>query len=580
MNRRIPYGVGNYEEIVNENYYYVDKTAFIRKLEEIENPIFLRPRRFGKTLWCSTLECYYDINRKDKFEHLFGKTAIGKNPTDARNSMLTLRFNFSTVNVGASIAEIEDSFNNNVLNALRPFVTWYSKYADFSASLEKKSAVDAMNVILSIAKDKRTPLVCVIIDEYDNFTNQLIVSCRDNDYYALTSKDSFLKNFYKTLKAGVESRAIARVFLTGVLPITIDDLTSGFNIGNVISLDGNFLSMLGFTEDEVRKYLNEIFADYGWGEDLKARVFSDLKDYYDGYRMLPSAKDDLFNSTICNFYLDRFVRHGGVIPDETVDENVKTDVNWLRRLVESGRESADVLESLVTTGIIDIDKKKIQSRLSANQFFDPNYFTVSLYYLGLITYLDDYTMCLPNATIKQIVLDYYNVIHGIDYKPSVLKEVNDAFRRYLKDGDWAALYASFAGQYLAQIPAQAFDKANENFFRTGFYLYCVHRLSSHYSIAIEMNLPSGRVDFVALPRYGSARKDAVIIEFKHYTNEKAKDLGALEWTQVPVATTKQVLGYKKDLEAQYPEYAFKTCVVIIAGTVGYRFHEFSDKQGR
>ncbi len=200
MKRQIPYGVGNYEQIVNGNYYYVDKTAYIRALEKVANSVFLRPRRFGKTLWCSTLECYYDINRKDQFEHLFGKTDIGRNPTERRNTMLVLQLNCSVVTVGDTLDSIEQSFYEMVRNRVEPFVAYYANIADFSRVLNATTAVGLIDGILSVIKQNNAPPLCVLVDEYDNFTNQLILSNRDTHYYDVTGKDSFFKNFFKTLK--------------------------------------------------------------------------------------------------------------------------------------------------------------------------------------------------------------------------------------------------------------------------------------------------------------------------------------------------------------------------------------------
>ncbi len=571
MKRQIPYGVGNYEKIVDGNYYYVDKTAYIRELEKIANPVFLRPRRFGKTLWCSTLECYYDINRKDQFEHLFGRTAIGKNPTDRRNTMLALRFNFSVVDVTDTLEGLEASFNRNVYNAIGVFVAKYAAYADFSPALKCAGAVDMLATILSIAEQNHTPPLCVLVDEYDNFTNQLILSNRDTHYYAVTGRDSFFKNFFKTFKAGVEAQTIGFIYITGVLPITIDDLTSGYNIASIITLRPDFISMLGFTHDEMHTYLDEIFADNGWDEKLKTRVYGELKDLYDGYRLLPAMSEGLFNSTVSNYYLNELVQLNGKIPLETTDDNIKTDKNWIRRLVRRNPESLKIIDLLVSTGHVGYNSDAFVSRFNANEFFEARYLTVGFYYLGILTFENDFMLTFPNTTMKRIFTEYYNDIAEIRFGGDEQMDINETFMAFLKNGDWSKVYAAFAKYYLSLVPATAYDKANENLFRTSFYFYCARSLARYLLVTIEKVLPSGKADFVAIPRLESSSREATVIEFKYYKNEDAVKKGVLNWTTPPTDVVEQVERYKKDLQVMYPNYNFTSHVIVVAGTKGYKF---------
>ena len=179
---------------------------------------------------------------------------------------------------------------------------------------------------------RRAPPLHIIIDEYDNFTNQLLTARQDELYRELTSGDSFLRTFYKVIKAGVGDGAVARVFVTGVLPVTMDDLTSGFNIGQIITLKKHVLDMMGFTQAEVDAYVDEIFAEHDWPAETRRKVGDELRAHYNGYRLLPDADETLYNSTICNFYLNDLVINDGMLPTETIDHNLRVDLNWLRRL--------------------------------------------------------------------------------------------------------------------------------------------------------------------------------------------------------------------------------------------------------
>ena len=223
MARKIPYAVANYEKIIADGFHFVDKTRFIRELEKYQIPVFLRPRRFGKSLWCSILECYYDINRVHRFEELFTGTDIGSDPTPSHNTQLVLRLDFSVVEVKSDLDFLEGAFHRACQDAFRAFAAANRDHADFSTAVETATATDGLRRILSIIRSSRAPPVHIIIDEYDNFTNQLLTTRQDDLYRDLTTGDSFLRTFYKVIKAGVGDGSVARVFVTGVLPVTMDD---------------------------------------------------------------------------------------------------------------------------------------------------------------------------------------------------------------------------------------------------------------------------------------------------------------------------------------------------------------------
>ena len=333
VKKKIPYAVSNYEELQEENYYFVDKTKYLEKLENYKAPVFLRPRRFGKTLWCSIQECYYDVNRRNRFNELFGDTYIGKNPTDERNKYFVFRFNFSTIQVSEDRSEIEYNFNFITGAAFGAFVDYYQNYLkDFSYNKDD-IFINKLAGLLYYIRERNLPQLYIIIDEYDNFTNQLITSNNDVLYKTSTSDNSFLKTFFKKLKEGTESKTIRRVFLTGVLPITIDDLSSGFNIAEILTLQKPFYSMLGFTQKEVDKYLKMIIDNYGFSDDLIKPVSGLLKNYYNGYQFGEDT-ETLYNSTIITYFFKQFIIGEGEIPRSFIDTNLKTDISWIRRLTQ------------------------------------------------------------------------------------------------------------------------------------------------------------------------------------------------------------------------------------------------------
>ncbi|MCD4819708.1 MAG: ATP-binding protein [Candidatus Cloacimonetes bacterium] len=563
---KIPYGISNFEELKGNDYYFVDKTRYIFELEKYKAPVFLRPRRFGKTLWCSILECYYDINKKNDFDKLFGDTFIGKNPTDERNQCLILRLNFSKVSITSDLLKIEKSFNSECRNIVRFFLAYYKDYfANFTLTTENIS--DKLSQILSFIKENNLPKLYIIIDEYDNFSNQLILSQQTGLYENLTGNDSFFKTFFKVIKAGVEDLSIRRVYITGVLPITMDDLTSGFNIAKFITLNEQFLSMLGFTQNEVEEYLEFIFEDNNFYTSNLETIKVLLKNYYYGYKFSVTA-EELYNSTIVSNFLQDFVMGNGKIPLEFIDPNLKTDVSWIRRLTLREENAKEMLEKLIFDGELSYDQNMISSSFNMNQFFEKNFYPVSLFYLGMLTFRDDYTMIFPNQTMTKIFADYFNIIEKIE----VSSGYTDYFRQFIKDLDLEKLFAGYWETYVKQIPAQCFDKANENFFRTTFYELCTRYLSRNFILNVEVNYPSGRSDWELLGKYHTEYKNLkYIVEFKHFSKVKAQKLKIQELQKPFEEDVIQVQNYAADIIRDFPEYDISKFVIYTISAETFRF---------
>ncbi len=578
--RKIPYGVMNYEKLVRE-CYFVDNTAYIRELENVETPVFLRPKRFGKSVWCSMLAHYYDINLKDRFQELFGETDIGKNPTPLANSFLVLRFNFSTIEVG-TLVEIERNFFEHVKRSVGYFVKKYEALADWSCVFAAQNPADMIDAVRGVVQKNGLPPIYVIIDEYDNFTNELVVSRRDAEYDAICGhdnagglpRDSFFKAFFKSFKAGLEEGNVGRTYFTGVLPITLDDLSSGFNVGTVVSLRKNLLGMVGFTQAQVEKYVDRIFADYGFDPSLKSSVLSDLKAFYDGYHFIPGA-EPLYNSTICNWYLQCFVADGGEIPRTVIDANIRTDVGWLRRLAGSVANALARVQAYVERGEGEsASVSGLAAKFGRVKFFSQDFFPYALYYLGLLTFEDDFSLMIPNLTIRNMFVDYYDELSAFTNEDVARRHFIGAARDLVKNGGtWKNVFEQFWQHYVkARIPAQAYDKMNENFFRTTFASRTWDALPMFYTIEIEYNTPAGRCDFLAVPKPGLAR-DAMLVEFKYFTKKDGAARLFADENRVPDAeTVAQAERYRASLPARPGwNHAVETAVVEVYADLGYRW---------
>ena len=547
MLKKIPYAIANWEQMIEENGYFVDKTKFLEELEKYAAPVFLRPRRFGKSLMCSIQECYYDINRKDKFDELFGNTYIGQNPTKERNKYMILRMDFSKIEISSDVKKIEENFNVIVKHSLRLFCHRYSHLVK-NIDLTQKSISLILDEILLNIEMYNLPQMSVIIDEYDNFTNQLITSGKDAIYAKITSgnDDSFLKTFFKILKEGIGSRSIRRVYITGVLPITIDDLSSGFNIADILTLDEDLLSMLGFTQAEVDKYLEDVINDYEITDVSIEIVKGILKNFYDGYKFAVNA-EPLYNSTIVTYFLREFAEEKE-LPEFFIDSNLKTDVSWIRRLTVKESNTKEMLEKIIFNGCLEYNKERLTKTFNMNTFFDESFYPCSLFYLGMLTIDDNENMVIPNQTMQAIFTDYFNEVEKIH----VDQKYNPIFRQFRKDLDLNALFAGYWDMYIGQFPAQMFDKANENFFRSTFYELCRRHLSADWVFEIEVNQHGGRTDLEFLGKHTTQYKNIkYLVEFKHFNNEKHKLWKSL--TKPREKDINQLAVYEKAIANKFPE---------------------------
>ncbi|MDR0988410.1 MAG: ATP-binding protein [Prevotellaceae bacterium] len=558
----IPYAVANFAELRERGYYYVDKTRYIVDLERYKAPIFLRPRRFGKSLLVSMLAYYYDINAADRFERLFGGTYIGTHPTEEHNKYMVLRFDFSTLMVADTIEGLERNFNQQFCSELEGFVHGKASYNRFFEGFRfggEDQVVTMLRNILSWIRYNDLPTLYILIDEYDNFTNQLLVSYKDPLYEEVTTGESFLRTFFKTINAGIGEGTIRTCFCTGVLPVTMDDLTSGYNIAEILTLEPKFLEMLGFNHEETATYLRYVLDKYGNEESDYEELWNLIVNNYDGYRFLPEARP-LFNSTILSYFFKNFAVNDGAIPQEMIDENLRTDVNWIRRLTLSMENAKEMLDALVIDDRLSYSAPDLRSKFNKQKFFDKHFYPVSLYYLGMTTLQDRENMCLPNLTMRSIYMDYYNTIHRIDGDARKYAPVHGRFREHRL---LEPLVENYFKEYLGGFPAQVFDKINENFIRCSFFELTSRYLSDSYTFAIEPNLPSGRPDLVLNGVPGTSfHNDCRVVEFKYFKAKEAKRVKALAAARNE--DVQQVKGYARDIQAQFPHFKMRTYVVYIA----------------
>jgi hypothetical protein len=568
--KRVVYGNANYADLVQKGGYFVDKTPYIAKLELIENPIYLRPRRFGKSTFCSLLNYYYDLNEAGRFEKLFGETWIGQNPTGTQNSYMILYLNFSSVEVGRKLQELEQNFRLICNSRLSALVRQYAPRLAALPELDRSAPVsNNMKQLLDLIQSERLPPLFVIIDEYDNFANHLITTDRDPIYYDLVADDSFFKTFFKTLKEGREIGAIANVFITGILPITMDDLASAFNVGTYLTLDATFEAMAGFTQDEVDHLLDQIYQDYPLDAATRPEISALIKNHYDGYHFVSHQNEPLYNATSLMYFLRELTEHGQP-PKSLTDGNLRTDLHWVRRLTGSNPvNTGNLLETLNIENRIRFSNDLLTSKFNLAQFFTPTFYPVSFFYLGMLTLLDDFSLTLPNVNMRKIFVEYFNEFHQIDVETRY-KEMMTAF---INRPNLEQLFAGYWQEYVSQLPEVIFQQVNENFYRTTFYELCSRHLSRWFSWHLERSYPKGKSDLEFVGKYNEKFANLRwAIEFKYYSNTefKKKFKTTIAAFQVQTEDTEQVQGYAEGLRQEFPRAHIECYVIYCIGNQGFR----------
>jgi hypothetical protein len=402
---KLPYGIADFHKLRTKHFFYVDKTKYIEKLERLgsEYLFFIRPRRFGKSLFLSMLENYYDRNKKDDFARLFGDLYIGKHPTERRNQYFILRLNFSGLNTSSSV-KLEDSFGQTFKRAVIEFFDTYTTYFKDSSVLkeEVKQCDDLRSIwdILFAAVKRSECKIYLIIDEYDHFANNLIAVGDGTSYKEMIRTSGFVRSFYETIKIGTES-VIDKIFITGVSPIMLDDLTSGFNIAENLTMDPIFEEMMGFTEEEVRGMIVQ------FQPNTSPEILLDkLRSHYNGYRFYEGSTSKVYNPTMVLYFFRQWNKLG-YVPEQWVDDNMKIDYNRLRQLIMNEKNRRQ-LEEIIKNGRVTT---QIVSRFSIDRLYTQEYFISLLFYMGLLTIegtrRGETELVIPNYVIKTLFWEFF-----------------------------------------------------------------------------------------------------------------------------------------------------------------------------
>ncbi len=496
----IPYGISDFKRLRNENFYYVDKTMYLPLIEKMPSYLFLiRPRRFGKSLFLSLMRTYYDILQKDNFEKYFGDLWIGSHPTDQRNRFQVLYFDFSKAGCSQPGADMMTSFNDYCSLIINQFAHEYASFydTDFKATIESiESAKAKLSYIEIKAKEKGHPLY-LIVDEYDNFTNVILSEHGQKMFHDLTHASGFYREYFKQFKGMFD-----RIFLMGVSPITLDDLSSGYNIDWNISTDPRFNAMMGFDETEVRKMFRYYRQNNILTGDIETMI-TEMKPWYNNYCFARMALDNdrVFNCDMTLYYL-RNQTDFHRAPEEMVDKNIRTDYSKLKMLARIDHDSSQegsrmsTIEEIAAKGEILVN---LHTSFPAEKVTDIDNFRSLLYYYGLLTICgtrgDLLKMCIPNNCVREqyfgFLRDYYQKQSSID-----LHYLNVMLTDLAYDGQWKPFFESIALAYRENSSVRDAMEGERNL--QGF-LKAYLALASYYLVEPELEMNYGYCDFFLLP---------------------------------------------------------------------------------
>ncbi len=502
--KRIPYGISNFETIATENYYFVDKTKYLEEIDNIKYPIFLRPRRFGKSLFTEMLRCYYDLKYANRFKEIFGNYYIGKNPTKRHNTYFFINFNFSGLRAYAKNDKeiVEKNFNINNNSVIYSFLQYYKDDLNLNDEIIESYRIEfqynsagALAKIINLVYTTGKKLF-IAIDEYDSLTNAMAMyyqyaSEHENEYLNILRSGGFFRGFFEIIKFGTAT-SVDKVYITGILPITIADMNSGFNIAKWITFNEKFTNMLGFTYAETENLVNEVCTDYNLTAS-KAEMLKTMKQYYDGYKFTRKG-EYLFNPMMTLYFLDNLIENDE-FPDLLIDENLRIDYRQIAFIFGNNTEARNE----IITEITEHKKINFSSNLNVNfkmiNYKNGDYIIEGLYYSGILSHSNYWNeLKIPNLVTYNMALDYFKEINNFT---TTGFQTSKIVKNYQKTGNVHDLLENFFEKIIKKFPGDFFKNANESFYHGLLFHILWNTFTKNiYEVLPEYNLPTGQADIM------------------------------------------------------------------------------------
>jgi len=544
-NLKLPHTISSFHDLRTQGYYYVDKTDYLEQMESLPQKyiFFLRPRRFGKSLFTSLLRYYYGLEYKAQFPTLFKQLYIGNNPTPLANQYMVLSMEFTKI----STTSFEDTFQGFLTRVKRAVDDFFVKYSDYFSSKDReqiqiqKFPADVIELLVSLMKEKApNQKIYIIIDEYDYFANELIAFDLSN-FKKIVSKNGFVRKFYEAIKEGTKESVIDRFFATGITPITLDSLTSGFNIAKDLSTDLRFANMMGFTPLEVKKILH--IASEKVPLDLD-KVMPELKRWYNGYKFNTAQKETLYNPSMVLYFATHY-QGLGEFPVTMLDKNIASDYHKIRLLltVDNPEQNYEVLNRIIEQ---DTVTGELTEEFSFEKLFSEGDFLSLLFYNGFLTIEDywggDTTFRVPNYVIQRLYLDYFFDL--LKERKTIIvnsTKIREAVKEMAIKGN-PQLFFDYIQDVLRQLANRDYQNFTEKYVK--LLMMSSMKLANAYYIESEQELPDGFLDLSFTKHPAVKVNHEYLFELKYLKKEQAKQLKAKQAT-AKTQLTKYIAGSDK-----------------------------------
>ena len=581
---KFPYGISDFKKINTKGYFYCDRTDKIPLLEQSNSQLFIRPRRFGKSLVLSMLENYYDVAKADEFDEIFGNLAIGKNPTKLRNSYFILRWDFSCVDTTGSVKEIKQALYDHINFCIKGFLLYYRDYNLPEVEVDRNNCINSINSLISSVRMTPYPIY-LLIDEYDNFANTIMMGVQNEKirYNALVHDEGILRTLFKAIKSSTSGSMFDRVFITGVSPVVLSDITSGYNIAENIYFQPKFNDLCGFRQNEVRKVIEQIVTECNFDAEKTDEALDLMKTYYDGYLFAFGLDEYIYNPTLCLYFFKQFQEMCDY-PREMLDDNLATDESKLEYIAQLS-EGQDLLVDL-TQKAHEVVVSKISKRFGIKEMLSDNskdhtFLASFLYYFGVLTLAGensegDVILKVPNLVIQSLYVE--RVQKMLLPEPGDRDDGKFAAKQVYQKGIMQPLCDFVENRYFTVFKNRDYRWANELTLKTAFLTLLYNDILYVMDSEPEINRRYADLTMIIRPDKRHFKIFDVLIEFKFVTlkeagitGEQARNLSKTalrELPQMPKALNEgreQARFYSGRLEKKYGNLRLKRFVVASLG---------------
>ena len=583
---KFPYGIADFYKLITGGYFYADRTGHIPVIEEAgEQLLFLRPRRFGKSLLLSTLENYYDLRKADEFERLFGHLAIGSSPTPMRNQYFILKWDFSAVEAQGSPDQVRDSLHRHINRRIREFARYYQAQLSDPIEIEPKDALDSFQSLLGAVKSTPHRLY-LLIDEYDNFANEILMGGQTagrSSYESLLRGEGAVKTVFKTVKAAATGWGLDRVFITGVAPIVLSDVSSGYNVAKNIYLEPQYQELCGFTETEVSQALVQLANDNGLPGAEAEAMLAQMRLYYNGYRFSEEPRDFIYNPTLALYFLDHFQRRRQP-PSNMLDKNLAMDggkLGYIGRLPGGAEIIVDALHDDADLSVSFLaDRFGVEDMTTLQK--DTTFMASLLYYFGALTIIErgalrKLQLRIPNLVIRRLYVERLQAL--------LLPEAEDqkagrlAAETLYQTGNLQPLCDFMEQRYFKVFSNRDYIQANELTVKTAFLTLLFDDLLYFMDSETAAGRRYADLTMIARPDARQSQVYDLLLEFKfikprslNLSAEQLRGMSRAEMAALPPVAQKlaearaQAADYLRELRVRYPiELRWRVYAVVAVG---------------